>query len=85
VFLAHFAAAQFTVSGFLKTTNGDLMRDFAVVVSGSENQIVYTDAPQINIRWCTATQGYSPPKTHESKLNSIFFLKSKVVRSHGLH
>ena len=43
VFLSHFAAGQFTVSGFLTTTDGNHMRDFAVVVTGSENLIVYTD------------------------------------------
>jgi len=43
VFLSHFATAQFTVSGVLTTTNGNPMRDFAVVVTGSENLIVYTD------------------------------------------
>lgn len=43
-FLAQITSAQFTVSGRLETPSGGAMGGFAILVTGTENKVVYTNS-----------------------------------------
>lgn len=86
VWFAQMASAQFTVSGRLEAPTGDRETGFAVMVTGTENKVAYTDAEGDYSFTLQAGGAYNiqPLSCEENPLNGVSTYDMVLINKHIL-
>ncbi|MBP6810950.1 MAG: hypothetical protein KA138_05505, partial [Saprospiraceae bacterium] len=84
VFFAQIGLAQFTVSGLVETPNGNQSTGLAILVSGTENKIVYTNSNGEYSFTLQAGGAYNiqPLSCEENSLNGVTTYDMVLITRH---